>query len=182
MTVPNSSAGGLISTRPTKASSLSASSSMLRPTIIAFAIVSICVVIHIIGLVYLAEALVARRPWLAAMKTTGHAGVVLAVFAAIVALHMFETAIWAGFYLWWNLFPDFETSWYFSLTSYTTIGYGDVTLPQTWRLLGGIEGFSGVLLCGLSTAFILIVLNAMLTNRIPGVDAGAVPGGTNDVR
>lgn len=150
---------------------------MLRPLIIAFAIVSICVVIHILGLTYLAEALVKQRPKLASMKTTGHAVVILLVFAAIVVLHMLETAIWAGFYSAWSLFPDFETSWYFSLTSYTTIGYGDVTLPEKWRLLGGIEGFSGVLLCGLSTAFILIILNAMLTSRIEGTDLPTVPGG-----
>src|SRR4030095_14309390 len=150
---------------------------MMRVMIIAFVIVAMCVVIHTIGLVYLAEGLVARRPKLLAMKTTGHAGAVLFVFAAVVTLHMIETAVWAGFYQWWELFPDFETSWYFSLTSYTTIGYGDITLPQNWRLLGGIEGFSGVLLCGLSTAFILIVLNAMLINRIPGVNLGAGAGG-----
>jgi len=153
---------------------------MMRPLIIAFVIVSICVVIHTIGLVYLAEGLVARRARLVTMKTAGHAGVVLAVFAFVVTLHMIETAVWAGFYFWWELFPDFETSWYFSLTSYTTIGYGDVTLPQKWRLLGGIEGFSGVLLCGLSTAFILIVLNAMLINRIPGVNLGPGAGGIHE--
>ena len=149
----------------------------MRALVIAFVIVAICVVIHTIGLVYLAEALVARRERLAAMKTTGHAAVLLFVFAAVVTLHMIETAVWAIFYLWWDLFHDFETEWYFSLTSYTTIGYGDVTLPQTWRLLGVIEGFSGVLLCGLSTAFILIVLNAMLTSRLPGLDSAAVSGG-----
>jgi voltage-gated potassium channel len=153
---------------------------MLRPLIIAFVIVSICVVTHVLGLTYLAEGLVKRRPKLASMKTTGHAFVILLVFAAIVILHMLETALWAAFYLWWNLFPDFETSWYFSLTSYTTIGYGDVTLPERWRALGGIEGFSGVLLCGLSTAFILVILNPVLTNRIEGSDPTTVPGGINE--
>ena len=152
----------------------------MRVMIIAFVIVATCVVIHTVGLVYLAEALVARRAKLLAMKTIGHVGVILFVFAAVVTLHMVETAIWAGFYLWWDLFADFETSWYFSLTSYTTIGYGDVTLPQKWRVLGGIEGFSGVLLCGLSTAFILIILNATLMSRLPNMDPNAVSGGLNE--
>jgi hypothetical protein len=52
------------------------------------------------------------------------------------------------------------------MVSYTTIGYGDVILPQNWRLLGAIEGVSGVLLCGVSTAFIFAVLNAMIKIRI----------------
>jgi Ion channel len=90
----------------------------------------------------------------------------LIVFAAVITLHMLETAIWAGFYLWWDLFHDFETSWYFSLTSYTTIGFGDVTLPERWRMLGGVEGFSGVLLCGVSTAFIFVILNALVSTRV----------------
>ena len=87
------------------------------------------------------------------------------VFAIIILLHLTETAIWAAFYYSWNLFPDFETSFYFSLTSYTTIGYGDVVLPQKWRWLGGIEGISGVLLCGLSTAYIFVVLNSLFQIR-----------------
>ena len=61
---------------------------MLRPLIIAFLIVGICVVIHTVGLVFLAEALVARRKWLAGMGTVGHAGILLFVFAVMVTLHM----------------------------------------------------------------------------------------------
>jgi len=50
--------------------------------------------------------------------------------------------------------------------SYTAIGYGDVVLPQNWRLLGAIQGVLGVLLCGLSTAFIFAVMNAMFKARM----------------
>jgi len=77
-----------------------------------------------------------------------------------------EAAIWAVFYYHSGLFPDFETSLYFSIGSYTTIGYGDVVLPRAWRMLGGIEGLSGVLLCGLSTAFVFAVVNAMFQKRL----------------
>ena len=65
-----------------------------------------------------------------------------------------------------GLFSDYETAFYFSLGSYTTIGYGDVLLPQRWRLLGGLEGISGVLLCGLSTAFIFAIVNGLFQIRI----------------
>jgi voltage-gated potassium channel Kch len=88
------------------------------------------------------------------------------LFSGIMLLHVGETTIWAAFYHRRELFPDFETSLYFSLVSYTTIGYGDVLLPQRWRLLGALEGVSGVLLCGISTAFIFAVMNAMFKARI----------------
>ena len=91
-----------------------------------------------------------------------HTILLIMVFSGIMFLHIIETNLWAGFYYGRGLFNDFETSLYFSLTSYTTIGYGDVLLPQRWRLLGAIEGISGVLLCGISTAFIFAVISAML--------------------
>jgi len=138
---------------------------MLTVLLIAFAIVGVCAIVHTIGLTFVADWLLDRRTMLRNMGLVGHSVVLICVFAVIVLLHILEAGIWATFYQTWGLFPNFETSFYFSLTSYTTIGYGDVTLPQRWRMLGGVEGFSGVLLCGLSTAFIFIILNAMLESR-----------------
>jgi Ion channel len=80
-------------------------------------------------------------------------------------LHVSETALWALFYYSRGLFDTFETARYFSLGSYTTIGYGDVVLAHRWRLLGAIEGISGVLLCGISTAFMFAVINGMFQVR-----------------
>lgn len=91
---------------------------------------------------------------------------IVGLFAGILFLHVIQTSIWAGFYYVKNLFSDFETSLYFSMVSFTTIGYGDVLLPRNWRLLGVIEGFSGVLLCGVSTAFIFAVVNALFQSRL----------------
>jgi hypothetical protein len=95
-----------------------------------------------------------------------HAIVMILVFSGILLLHILETIVWAGFYYVRALFSDFETSLYFSLTSFTTIGYGDVLLPRRWRLLGPIEGITGVLLCGISTAFFFAVITAMFQIRV----------------
>ena len=150
---------------------------MLTVLLIASVIVAVCVIIHTVGLVLLAEHMLRRRSKLIAMGMSGHIATLLWVFAAILLLHVFETAIWAGFYRQWDLFPDFETAWYFSLTSYSTIGFGDVTLPQRWRLFGGIEGITGVLLCGISTAFIFVIVNAIVFSRVPGANGQGKPGG-----
>ena len=42
--------------------------------------------------------------------------------------------------------------------TYTTIGYGDVLLPKPWRILGAIEGATGVIMLGWSTAFLISLL------------------------
>lgn len=139
---------------------------MLRELLIAFVIVAICVVIHAGGLVIFVQFLTAKFPAENLVAINRQILVLILVFAMVMTLHLIETGIWATFYYWNNHFPDFETAIYFSLGTYSTIGYGDVVLPQRWRLLGGIEGISGVLLCGLSAAFIFAVLNVLYQSRL----------------
>jgi hypothetical protein len=45
--------------------------------------------------------------------------------------------------------------------TYTTTGYGDLVLPPEWRLVGGVEAITGILMCGLSTSFFFTVLLKM---------------------
>lgn len=73
----------------------------------------------------------------------------------LLALHLVEMALWAAAFAAAGVLPDFETSLYFSLKSCTTVGYGDVLLPTSWRLLGPIEAAVGVLMLGWSTSIIV---------------------------
>lgn len=140
---------------------------MLTESIIALILIGICLIIHTSGIIGLGLVLVGRRGSLERRFGTVHNPLVLiGVFAALMLLHVAENCIWAAFYTWRGLFGNFETSLYFSLGTYTTIGYGDVLLPERWRLLGALEGISGVLLCGLSTAFLFAVVNALFQFRI----------------
>ena len=140
---------------------------MLNKIGIAAGIVSVCLMVHMAGILLMAEWLLRRREDLertASRKQT--VLLIVTLFCGILILHLIQTTLWAVFYYAQNLFSDFETALYFSMVSFTTIGYGDVLLPQRWRLLGVIEGFSGVLLCGVSTAFIFAVTNAMFQFRL----------------
>src|SRR5262245_55012068 len=139
---------------------------MLTEISVAAVIVFLCLLLHVGGMMTMAEWLLGRREYLDAGRRTRYSVVLMFLFTGIMVLHVMETALWAGFYLSRSLFGDFESALYFSLGSYTTIGYGDVVLPQRWRLLGAIEGISGVLLCGISTGFMFAVINAMFQTRI----------------
>lgn len=140
---------------------------MLTELSLAAMIVAVCLLLHVTGVLVMAEWLLRHREYLERKNVRMRSAVLLVVlFSAIMFLHVTETILWAVFYHTRALFSDFETALYFSLTSYTTIGYGDVLLPQKWRLLGAIEGVSGVLLCGVSTAFIFAVISAMFQIRL----------------
>lgn len=81
---------------------------------------------------------------------------VLVVYGLLV-LHTLQIMVWAGVYLYLGCFPDFETSFYYSATSYSTVGYGDVVPPPDWRILGSMEAVTGVLMFGWSTGALFAV-------------------------
>ena len=86
------------------------------------------------------------------------AGVLMMRFTtAMIVLHVLQILLWAGFYRWLCL-PSWETGFYFSATSYSTVGYGDIVLPRVWRLLGPIESIAGVVMCGLSVSALFAIL------------------------
>jgi hypothetical protein len=64
-----------------------------------------------------------------------------------------------------NVFPDFETSLYYSLKSYTTVGYGDILPPVSWRFLGPIEAAVGILMLGWSTGIIVAAVQRIYNPR-----------------
>jgi hypothetical protein len=84
----------------------------------------------------------------------------------LIVIHVFEIAVWALFFRWENCMPDLESSFYFSGITYLTIGYGDLVLPKEWRLFGPIEGLTGILMCGLSTALFFAVVSKRILLRI----------------
>jgi hypothetical protein len=83
----------------------------------------------------------------------------------LIVLHALEITVWAMFYLWNGNMPDAETAFYFSGTTYTTIGYGDVVLDGEWRMLAPIQGLTGILMCGLSTGYFFAVVMRLHTAR-----------------
>ena len=79
----------------------------------------------------------------------------------IILLHLVEIAVWAFFYAWDHGMPDLQSAFYFSAVTYTTTGYGDLVLPAEWRLVGGVEALTGILMCGWSAAFFVAVVTRL---------------------
>jgi voltage-gated potassium channel len=84
----------------------------------------------------------------------------------LLILHLMEMAVWAAAYVAGGILPDFETALYFSMTSYTTVGFGDVIPPVAWRLLGPLEAVVGVLMLGWSTGIIVAAVQRMYSARL----------------
>lgn len=74
--------------------------------------------------------------------------------------------IWALAYLALGALPDLETSVYFSLVAFTTVGFGDVVLPKGWRILGSLESANGFLSFGLLTALLVEALRQVRLSQL----------------
>ena len=85
----------------------------------------------------------------------------LRLMSAFIVLHVLEILLWAAFYRWF-CFPLWESAFYFSTSSYATVGYGDIVLPQLWRTLGPVESIIGVLMCGLSASFLFAIVSRLV--------------------
>lgn len=74
--------------------------------------------------------------------------------------------VWGLAYYKLGVFGTLEEAIYFSLVSYTTLGFGDVLLHQQWRLLAGMEAANGFLNFGLLTALLIEALRQIRLGQV----------------
>lgn len=86
------------------------------------------------------------------------------ILYALVA-HLLEIAFWAVLLVFCREFSDFDTAYYHSAVNYTSLGYGDILMSPSWRLLGPLETANGMLLFGVSTAMIFAVIQRLVAAR-----------------
>jgi len=135
---------------------------MIEFSLIGAALVAITVVIHALGTTVWLRYLGVKHalddePW-----TTRRSLVVLtSTVIVLIVLHTIEIGIWAIAYLSLVTVAELETlesALYFSFVTFTTLGYGDITLAAPWRVLSGIEALNGIMLVGWTTAFLFAVV------------------------
>src|ERR1700694_1255944 len=130
---------------------------LLHHLVVAFLLVTLTLWLEcggIAGLITLARRAVAGD--IQKLGPFHSTALVVRVPTAVIALHGLKVLVWAGCYRWLCL-PSWESAVYFSATSYTTVGYGDIILPSKWRMLGPIESLLGILMCGLSVSLLFAI-------------------------
>jgi hypothetical protein len=112
--------------------------------------------IHGLGLVALTRLtdFLVARPLL-----EGRAWAKLAAVSILATGLMFllcvEMALWAAAFVGVGAFADFNTAFYFSTSAFATIGFGDVAPAKEWELASSLEGTTGFLIIGWSTAYLV---------------------------
>lgn len=126
---------------------------------IATAMVALTVVSHLLGLSVLIAATHRHSSRLQGDRAFALQMLVLVgVSFGLFILHGVEIWAYAALYYIVGAIHSFEDALYFSTATYATIGYGELTLSRSWRILGAIEGANGVILLGWSTAFFISIV------------------------
>ena len=82
-------------------------------------------------------------------------GEVVLVMANISIL---EVLLWASTYMALGEIRELEAAFYFSMVTFTTLGYGDIVLDQSWRLLASFQAATGIIMFGWTTAILMAVV------------------------
>ncbi|MBZ4689851.1 MAG: metal transporter [Cereibacter sp.] len=87
---------------------------------------------------------------------------------ALWALAMLTVGVWLWTLTFWQLgaFATMEESLYFSMVTFTTLGYGDVLMPHRWRILGAMAAANGLLNFGLLTALLVEALRHVRMHQV----------------
>ena len=132
---------------------------MFLRLLIGWGLMAVCVVTQVIGVLYAVRWL--RTRIAGALHFWRGTWLLIRLAEWIVILHLIQIAAWALCYVWTGAMADLQSAVYFSAVTYTTTGYGDLVLPEDWRLVGAIEALTGILMCGLSTGFYFAVMGRM---------------------
>ncbi|RIJ27144.1 potassium channel family protein [Henriciella mobilis] len=114
--------------------------------------------IHLAGLVGLSAVMRRQRFHPAHLETKIGQGMSIIVYVlSIFLLHAVEIWVYTAAFLWVNAFDNVYEALYYSISSFTTVGFGDVLPDHPWRMLGATESANGFLLIGWSTAFLVSI-------------------------
>jgi hypothetical protein len=119
----------------------------------------LAVVLHVIGLFFI------RREFdRVLMRRNHHRMKMIALLfmagttVSVTVLHGIEAFIWALGFRWVHALPDKKSAMLYSLSAMTTFGHSGSTLEPHWQLMGALEALNGLILFGLSTAFLYGIL------------------------
>ena len=83
--------------------------------------------------------------------------VAIAALAASVYLAL-DAAAWALLYVFLGAVTDWQAAMLYSLGAITSYGHAEIFLERRWQLLGAIEAVNGMILFGLTTAFLFAAI------------------------
>ena len=131
---------------------------MINTILTGLLLVLLCIAVHSSATTLTYQMIFSVHPTRSKLHRVIYVDLIVIV---ILAATIIEGVLWAVSYQWIGAFETFEQSLYFSLVTYTTLGYGDLVLQDDHRLMGAIEAANGVIMLGWSTAIVVFAIQKL---------------------
>lgn len=145
--------------------------------------VLVCIVLAVLTVVIHMAGLYKLRRWIHRLLQTQsfqhhvmrETLVVSALVVGLCVVHVTEILAWASGYMSMSAFGDFADAFYYSLTTYTTVGADGLHIGRDYRVVAGFESLLGPMMLAWSTAFLVEYVTQVLTanNRRPDAEGQA---------
>jgi hypothetical protein len=121
----------------------------------AVPIIVFTIMLHVAGLAFISTSLTRLGGRKAQLHPLLFFMLIMGIAALLAtALHGIEAMVWAGAYTLLGALKDYHAAMLYSVNAMTTYGHESTTLTERWSLLGSLEALDGMLLFGLTTAFL----------------------------
>jgi len=144
---------------------------MISQLVIGSLLIVLTITIHAGFMAFAIRVLRQSRDWFSRPPYFGKSMVALGSVSLWLLLGMTVTVwIWAIYFYATGALKDMETSVYFALVSFTTLGFGDIILVKEHRLLSGLLAANGLIHFGLTTAFLIEYMQRLYRSQSRATD------------
>lgn len=139
---------------------------LLHQIVLGSTFLALCFVVEILLLTWCTVTIINRdKKWSAKGVFFATAAPIAVSLAFIVATHTIQVWIWAIVWVLLEVLPDWNSAIYFSLVTFTTLGYGDIVLGEGLRIFGSFASVAGLLAFGLSTAYLVAMMTRVFQEK-----------------
>ncbi len=136
---------------------------MLRQVLLGSSLLVVTSVVHSVVTVFFIRTLPLLGADHVLVRTlAARIGLVAGLAVILFLTTLVEATIWASSYLAVGAFDSFEPALYFSMVTFTTLGYGDIVLNEAWRLMASFQAGIGVIMFGWTTALIIALIQRIV--------------------
>ena len=131
---------------------------MLLNMAIAALLMVITTAVHASGMLLVVRVVLSDTSHARRLRQRMHMYTVAGVVLVMFLISVVEVLVWSVTYLWLGAIEGIEKASYFSMVTFTTLGYGEIVLGEEWRLLASFEAANGIIMFGWTTAIVLAVV------------------------
>lgn len=138
---------------------------MLQNVLVGLPAMLLCLILQVTFTFWAVRHYLRASERIAATGTRVQIRPLLSVMLILTAGNLLQITLWGSLFLALGEFSEFYEAVYHSAVNFASLGYGDIVMSKSWKLLGPLEAVNGVLMIGMSGAALMAVLQQLIRKQ-----------------